>query len=111
MMEFEELPTQTPENLARLVLMAEDRVTTRTIVNDEHMVCELIALPGGVELAPHIYRGDTLFLVLEGQADLSYPDHAERMEQGDAIEVRAGEACVVAGACGSPVKLLRMTIH
>ena len=47
-MEFEELPTQTPENLASLVLMAEDRVTTRTIVDDEHIVCELIAVPGGV---------------------------------------------------------------
>lgn len=110
-MNFEELPTQTPENLASLVLMAPDRETTRTIVHDEHMECELIALPAGVGLAPHIYRGDTLFVVLEGQADLSYPDHAERMEEGDAIEVQAGEACVVAGALGSSVKLLRMTLH
>lgn len=110
-MEFEELPTHTPENLASLVLAAPDRKTTRTIVRDDHMECELIALPGGVGLAPHIYQGDTLFVVLEGQADLSYPDHAERMEQGDAIEVPAGEACVVAGACGEPVKFLRMTIR
>ena len=68
----------------------------------------LLAFAEGESVAEEIYPGDTLYYLVEGQANITLPDRAVSMQAGDVFVAQAGIEHAVSPT--SAIKLLQINL-
>ena len=102
------LPTQQPEQLAKLIRIQPGRVVSMAMSRQEHCQMTLLAFGDGESVSEECYFGDTLYYVLEGELHLSIEGGSHRLCQGDCLAVPARVPHAVAAPEGC--KLLQITL-
>lgn len=103
------LPTESPANLASLIVIREGRVVSMALSKSDACQMMLMAFGTGESVSEETYFGDTLYTVLEGEMPLFIGDTKHLLKAGDSLMVPAGTPHAIGGA--GNFKLLQITLE
>lgn len=104
-MPFHNLPTDAAAPLSSLVEVRPGQVSSRSLTRiGDALAGTLLAFDEGESVSEETYAGDTLYYLVEGEADVN----GVRMAAGDVLMVPAGTLHTVEPVCAC--KVLQLTL-
>ena len=103
------LPTQEAAQLASLIACRPHQVSSMGLASfDAPVDMTMLAFSAGEEVSEEAYEGDTLYYLVEGQAEVDLPDRTVRMRTGDVLMVPRGTLNAVRSV--GDFKVLQITL-
>ncbi len=109
MQTLKNLPEDRAARLAGLIETAPDQVISMALSRSPDVQISLFSFADGETISAESYPGDTLYLLLEGSARISFGDHWAALEPGEALAVAAGRPHAIGG--GKAFKMLQITFQ
>lgn len=108
-MGLKNLPTEEPAALASLIDAAPGTVASMALSRlGDACSLTLLAFSAGESVSEEAYEGDTLYYLVEGEADIRLPGRVARLRAGEVLAVGAGTLHAVEPR--GAVKLLQLTL-
>lgn len=109
-MPLRNIPYDAPVQLASLIEARAGQVSSMALARDGGADITLLAFASGESVSEEEYAGDTLYLLVEGSAEVVLPGSNVTMEAGEVLCVPAHtQHAVLNVGCG--FKLLQLTLH
>ena len=106
-MPFRNLPTEEAAPLASLISARPGQVSSMALTRlGDPIGATLLAFSEGESVSEERYPGDTMYYLVEGEAQIRFADHSVTMAAGDVLRVPADVEHAVEPSCAT--KLLQI---
>lgn len=98
-----------PEKLSDMISVKPNMVASMSFSKNENIDMTLLAFAEGEGISEEAYKGDTCYLVLEGEMTIISGENRHVLGKGDCMAVQAEELHAIEGR-GS-FKILQITLY
>ena len=103
------LPSQNPESITSLIECEPNQVVSMALSNSDHVDISLFTFADGEIVSEESYLGDTFYLLLKGETNISIDGKDVSLKAGDIFAVAAHKGHSIGG--GKAFKMLQLTLN